>query len=553
MSSPEPPRYRSLVYFLVVLGVQGLMSWDGGATQQASNALGKKKWSATEIGILVGIDRFPGVVLTAPIWGYVLSRCSAKPFLLLAIFAKAGSSMLFGLVDPSLKIIMIACRFSMGAWEALFAVWALGWIGFHGEGNQKVEWLNFLGISAGIGSGAGGLVTGFLGEKFMYAYIGQSCVLFLIFLVVLFLPGREVVIRRQHSAATTARRQSAERGGPPSLKHEHLSMLARQSFESHVVASLIEAHMAQQEELGLEDAPPSFTADRMSSMQMASQPYWTQVKTLLRRLPTSALWINTCVAFSFCAFIQSGFNCLWQNTAVNGWDFKAEQATLTITVVMFAGGFPGIKYGESMIGGRRERGVTESQKRYFCLEALKEWAWKASICGTIACFALAIKVQNLVHLNIPQPAWGVILVMLLFTVFALNFAVSGMQGFLQNENRDAAPPSLASTSNGVQVLAQNLFGFGMGAFLPSVITDVFGEYLLYMWPEMGNACDGEDSKCAVKSAQYIFGMCTVVLAPWILYLFICRAIRSLPPPSEPRASNGSVPFGTNVGPGSTDT
>lgn len=500
------PRYTTLVYGLVAVGVQALMSWDGGATQNCANAFAQLGWSAAEIGALVGIDRFPGVVVTAPAWGYVLSTCHAKPFLLLAIFAKALSSLLFGTLDPTWKWAMLGARLSMGAWEALFAVWVLGWIGHHGQSGQKVVWLNSLGIAAGAGSGAGGVVTGLLGEHFVWSYRIQAGFLMFVFVAVVFLHRDEVVIRHD-SVSSRALVIPLPTVGTSDLAPATSSYLNAKSYEADVVDSYILHAVAA-------------GGTRQENGAHTGQNYREQLRTLLCGLSTSGLWVNTCIAFSLCSYIQAGFTCLWQNTAVYAWNFTQAEASVTLVVVMLLAGFPGIKLGEMWIGQHRSSGENELQQQKRCLQSLRAWAFSASCCGTFASLALAFKVQRLITLNVPQPAWGTILAILLLSIAMLNFIVSGMQGFLCNENREAAPESLRSTANGIQVTVQNLLGFGMGAFLPGVVTEAFRRMVHATWSGLDDA--------AVLGAQYTFGMASVLLSPWLLYFFTARALQCLP-------------------------
>jgi len=116
--------------------------------------------------------------------------------------------------------------------------------------------------------------------------------------------------------------------------------------------------------------------------------------------------------------------------------------------------------------------------------------------------------------------WGVILAVLIASIAALNFIVNAMQGFFQNQNRAAAPDTLQSTANGMQVMSQNLIGFGLGAFLPGLITTAFSSIINWIWTDMNEE--------ALASASWTFGMCSVFLSPWLLYYCTKRAVRCLP-------------------------
>merc|ERR1712232_561185 len=87
-----------------------------------------------------------------------------------------------------------------------------------------------------------------------------------------------------------------------------------------------------------------------------------------------------------------------------------------------------------------------SMKSGIILTSLRRWTLKGAVWATLAAIAMAFKAQELVHYNVADGAWGVILGVMVVSVVVLNFIIGAVQGFLQQENNLAAPEGLESVA-----------------------------------------------------------------------------------------------------------
>eukprot|EP00418_Pyrodinium_bahamense_P036471 CAMPEP_0179207672 /NCGR_PEP_ID=MMETSP0796-20121207/103561_1 /TAXON_ID=73915 /ORGANISM="Pyrodinium bahamense, Strain pbaha01" /LENGTH=483 /DNA_ID=CAMNT_0020912611 /DNA_START=54 /DNA_END=1505 /DNA_ORIENTATION=+ len=478
------------------------MSWDGGATQQSTHSLEVNHWTAGEQGVVIGIDRFPGVVITACFWGYVMGRYDAKKFLLLAVFAKAVSCWCFGFFDPSWKIALMAARFFMGVWESLFSVWVYGWIGFHAGHDRMVDWNNYLGPAAGAGNAAGGLLASLTTPDFGVAYRVQAALLGVAFAVVLLLPAESLRLRDPRSASRPLIERKYSVPEP-----DDDDRILRPSLCG---GKQLEAYVLSFRSNDTDDAvaPVAHGGDKN---------FCEQVEEVL----SSAMFRNTCVAWSLCAFIQTGFTCLWQNTAVDVWGFEVWEASVMFGIINAVAVTLGMTRGADWI----EKSIRKKTVRYAelspkshtleCLSVLVTVTFWTAVLSTLASTLLALKTQTLVEWNIPQPGWGGILVSMILAIGMFLVSVTAVQGFMIKECRGHEREAVRQTGDGIRVVGQNAIGYGLGAFLPGMVTTCFGAVIRGIW-------DGIDPE-AVLAAQYTFGMSFVFLSSWALFFFTHRA------------------------------
>eukprot|EP00929_Paragymnodinium_shiwhaense_P071686 TRINITY_DN36427_c0_g1_i2.p1 TRINITY_DN36427_c0_g1~~TRINITY_DN36427_c0_g1_i2.p1 ORF type:complete len:504 (-),score=35.88 TRINITY_DN36427_c0_g1_i2:34-1545(-) len=183
------PRGTWWTFVGFALFAQGLMSYDGGATQMSQEALYNMGWSAAALGWLGAMDKI-GQVLTAPLWGPLLKSVEVKTALIVGLFLKALSCYCFGALKT--PVAMFAAKLGMGVFEALVGIWAMLWIeGNAGPSETRATWQGFLGISAGIGNGVGVTVAGLFASTYGYsfAFTCQAVILFGLCIVMAFTPS----------------------------------------------------------------------------------------------------------------------------------------------------------------------------------------------------------------------------------------------------------------------------------------------------------------------------------------------------------------------------
>lgn len=186
------PRGRLFIFVVYTQVVQGLMSYDGGATQFSTAALARSGWSPIWLGLLGAMDKF-GQVATAFLWGAVLMTHDAKPLLAYGLFWKAACCLAFGKLQEwdvtlAAQLLMLGAKLGMGVTEALISVWATVWVQRNAPHDARARWLGFAGTSAGIGSGIGSGVASLWNP--IYAFFVQAFVLFVIWAGLLFTPAQ---------------------------------------------------------------------------------------------------------------------------------------------------------------------------------------------------------------------------------------------------------------------------------------------------------------------------------------------------------------------------
>lgn len=513
-------RLRCFVYAVVAVAVQALMSWDGGATQGSMNSLEKVGWRTWEQGLVVSLDRFPGVVISASLWGYILKTQPTKPWLLLAILCKACSSGCFGILDSTSwqgKIYMMIARFFMGFWESLFTVWVYVWVVRNAGGSARAaNWSNGLGIAAGAGSNTGMLLASWgsqLGLGYSFAYKLQATLLFCVFVAVLCLPAMAVDI-----LPDTA---DAERQGEPETRVRADSMATLAEVAENL--QRVSHHLPEQREAS-EFIKKYSQLNRHMSRRLSDPE---KVKGPL----SSRTFVFMTVAWSFGYFIQSGINALWQNTAVNVWNFTTGEASLVLVLCCTVGGTLGMGRGKQQIeawfkseatlaraGVYEHLPLADPVRRVIVLTVLTRVCGLISLVCTLAGLLMGLKIQRIMQVCLPQPLWGWLLASLIICMGVLQYLLGACLGIMQVEALAVLSESQQSAATSHMVVFQNLLGYGLGADLPAAAASFWGFCLTRWWYRM--------EKQAARGCQYAFGISIVFAAGWAMRFALgCGALR----------------------------
>jgi len=531
------PDKKECIFFVVGAFGQALMSWDGGATQQSASAFSNNGWTAAEQGVVMGVDRFPGVVLTANMWGYVLGIAtgnvwyrSSKSLVLMAIIFKCLASLIFGLLDPSYKLSMITCRLFMGIWEALFNIWILSWIKGHAtDTNRETEWNNYVGFFAGVGNNVGMLMAGALSEKSLGAtYLIQAAMLLVNLVAVACVSTADLSTR----ADATEESPDQSRTTMPSASDQSGSTMSLGSFGSGIrsalgtatvdleclVLSRTQSYTADQtSEVARPDAESSPTPDRSPSpprkVRSGLLDALCKNKQVLVENPYYR-WV--CMAFSCSYFVLTGFNCLWQNVLVDVWDINPQWASAMMCAINGVVGTFGLVKGTGIVGRSFENMPKGPERSLRCMQVITKWTLVCVISATCGAALMFLKAYRLVYLNRTQPEQGFIFGFMLLIMCFIVFSLNSIQGFLNTEgNVDGESQEIATS---FKVLAQNLLGYGLGAYLPGGIISVYAEIMNSRW---------EMEPDALNDASYVVGMGCVFQSLWFLYLCTRQARNQL--------------------------
>jgi MFS family permease len=280
---------RLFVFISFTQLAQGLMSYDGGATQMSTQPLLKSGWSSAELGLLGAMDKF-GQVATAFMWSHLLMRFNNKVLLSLGLFSKAASCLGFGLLQR--KLLMLLSKLGMGVSEALIGVWATVWVQKHAPLDSQARWLGFAAISAGVGNGMGSAVAGLCSEKLGYAFAFefQAGLLFCLFLVMMCCPGRFFQLQDDYE-------------------------------DQRLVDS----------DADLDNQDHDVTLPLSFSLNRSADEAWETgtASTMAGELTTvvqSQLWLYSALCISLICFISSVVAYLWQNTTESVFGFNDVQA-----------------------------------------------------------------------------------------------------------------------------------------------------------------------------------------------------------------------------------
>merc|ERR1712048_870347 len=176
-------------------------------------------------------------------------------------------------------------------------------------------------------------------------------------------------------------------------------------------------------------------------------------------------------AFSLTYFVLTGFNCLWQNTAIDVWGFSPESAAYVLLGINATAGTSGMVFGTKIVARNFEGLSGRDARSYACLEVLTRWTLICAISASAGSAFLFFKAHKLIYLNTDQPATlGVIWVMMILFLCIIVFVLNSIQGFLAVEcNLDG---DLSELATGTRVLVQNLLGYGLGAYSPGLVISI---------------------------------------------------------------------------------
>uniref|UniRef100_A0A7S2NWA0 Major facilitator superfamily (MFS) profile domain-containing protein n=1 Tax=Zooxanthella nutricula TaxID=1333877 RepID=A0A7S2NWA0_9DINO len=538
------PQARLFVFVLFTQVGQALMSYDGGATQMSTKPLLQSGWRSSELGLLGAMDKF-GQVATAFVWSGLLMRMNIKFLLSAGLFAKAASCMGFGVLEA--KWAMLLSKLGMGVSEALIGVWATVWVQANAPRDSQARWLGFASISAGMGNGVGSAVAGLGSQRFGYAFafVLQACVLFGLWGIMLFCPGRwfEFADAAVNNADNTPEGKSEtdldgtvqdetlsdpdplrarlRRRGSSDAQHFLRQELARSmSVDLRRIQSLRDGGDGELIEAGVASDPP-----KMSLLET------------FRLVLQSRIWLYTALSISLSCYITSSVAYMWQNTTESVWHFSDSEATYSFLVTTGVGGLLGVSLGPKLFDEYLE-GFADAKGKIRCLAWCTRLTWMAVAMGTLAALLFLATAYHLVYYDIARQARGWLLALVLTGVFGVFAFLNSMQGTLYGINTDSATPETKTSAAGLTVSMQNVVGFALGPLLPSVTAELVGNGIHDAWPET-------DVR-VVHSAQFSTGMAASLLALWPLLLSVRHAARAAVAGGTPRDAasvHGSVSQG----------
>jgi len=410
----------------------------------------------------------------------------------------------------------------MGVSEALIGVWATVWVQANAPQESKAQWLGFAGMSAGAGNGAGSAVAGFCSKRFGYAFafVLQSAVLFLLWVIMLFTPPRffefaEAAAKAPATPKTEIFDASISNTWQEDSRNEPD---ARQHRAFHRTTSTDSKLMLQQE------------IARSMSVEMrlrgnSAGASWTEVGDLvteddmvdnedvslldsLRVVLSSRLWLWTAMAISLSNFITSAVAYMWQNTTESVWHFDDKEATWSFLITTGVGGLVGVTCGPKLFDDYLQ-GFADRKGRITCLRWGTNLMLVAVVLGSGVALLCLDTAWHIVHYEVARQARGCVLAFVLIGVFLVFALVNSMQGTLYGINTDSVTPETKTTAAGLTVSMQNIIGFALGPLLPGIVAEMTGHLIRDAW---------EEDPDVVHGAQFSTGMAVSLLALWPLLL-----------------------------------
>mmetsp|Transcript_28642 Transcript_28642/g.62320 ORF Transcript_28642/g.62320 Transcript_28642/m.62320 type:complete len:622 (-) Transcript_28642:418-2283(-) len=404
---------KAFVFFALSLGVQGFLSYSGGATPASLPAIEAANPGLTQfqISLLGSLDKI-GQVVASPFWGRALQHCATKWLLVLGLFLNAGASLAFGFVRS--KEAMFAAKFIQGCTESQQIIWGNVWTTAKAPMHLLSTWMNLGGVAAGVGTAVGQAVAGFSnagGMPYSFAYCVQAGGLLLLWFLLLVSPSRWVALKRT---------------GTPS-------------------APLVEAQPGVKKSSILGD-----------------------IKTLFRR----RLYILTMLCVAENNFIVGGLQFFWTRFFCNGpWTLPLQTVTLAGLLVQGAGMGLGIFLGPILVN--RYGGYQDHLGRYVILHLLLRITAVGAFGAGLAVLCMGIQLNTwaedaeLLDSSLANP-W---LWLFWFATVPLNFALSAQGGVQTVINIGSVPPGMQELAQGITTSVQFLCGYAGGVIMPSIALD----------------------------------------------------------------------------------
>lgn len=450
------PQYQRRT-FLLLCAIQAIVNYDSGAIPASLDSIaasyGTEKLTAAQLGILGSLP-YLALTIMSPLAGFLLGRYSPKMLIGAGLILNILCNLLMA-VSSKVWLLFLS-RFCVGLTQSSFLIYAPVWVEEFGEPAWKTSWVALLQASVPIGIDMGYLVAGMMtchGVVWTWSIVVQ-CILMAPLVIIFFLcPARCLEVQ------------------DPTKK----SFLYSEEGQS----------LPGARQLSL----------RVSVAHLTRMDIATQKGGLF-----SGLFI--CTIFSLCSlfFVVAGMQywcTIWLTM-----DFKPSLNTDTadfkkIVVVAFgsvAATAPilGVIIGGLIIDKCGGYGPDAKQQRK-ALRILLVFAVCASTCGIGASCVRA------------PDGFVAVVVLLWFVLFFGGAIVPGETGIMLT----SIPAKSRPMASGIGQGAYNIFGYGLGTFLPGALISLVAN---------GTDADAKDRLIGMQLIFYwsLFGVVGLALSYWFV-------------------------------------
>lgn len=445
--SSYPPE---LIFYALIVGVQGFMAFNGGATSATIDSIeeGDTTWTPAGIGLLGAMDKL-GMTVSSPLCGFLFQLWPAKMLLATGLFINASACLIFGSLRH--HSAMFAAKLLIGVTEGLQWVWAPQWIdawagvdpqdlapGENADGRKQM-WMNLnSAIVAGVGAGLGIVVAGLgtaNGLSYCFAFKIEAGALFMLWLLLLTVPRENFSLHREH----------VEDDILASMSDNSMSPLA--AGDSYPRTPEARCGLPKGVSKGLKSMMPSLHPKKSVAEQISE-------------LWQNQLFCRCAVAFANVNFVVAGMQFLWVRLYTGLWHVSKTSAVISQLVIVAAGGGTGVALSSTVAFSDSPRG---KQRLAFTTKAFLLASLGAAIAATGALMQLLMHESSMVTLAVAY-------IGVFVTAMGLNMTPGLLQIICMETVEDDDTRTLGT---GVYQGLNNFFGLAMGPFLPQLAMNTF--------------------------------------------------------------------------------
>eukprot|EP00397_Hematodinium_sp_SG-2012_P014431 GEMP01014671.1.p1 GENE.GEMP01014671.1~~GEMP01014671.1.p1 ORF type:complete len:524 (-),score=80.35 GEMP01014671.1:1284-2855(-) len=402
--------------FVLFCALQAIVNYDSGAIPASLDKIAFHcNLNAVQLGILGSLP-YVALTIMSPISGYMLGQYSPKNLIGIGLIFNVICNMIMALSEKAW--VLFVSRFCVGLTQASFLIYAPVWVEEFGTPAWKTCWVALLQASVPIGIDLGYLVAGILTcNNIHWAWsIGVQCVIMFPLVVIFFcVPAKYLEVPDANRAARSCLLDPEDKK----------SMRGARQLSLRVSVAHIGRSNVSIQKSGLLNGLFVFTIFSLCALffVVSGMQYWCTI------------WLTK-------DFRPPG---------VSEDDFKKVVVPAFGTVAATAP-ILGVLFGGFIIDKSGGYGPDSTQQRK-ALRILLVFAFCAAVCGVGAGFVQA-----------PGGFWGVV-VLLWFVLFFGGAIVPGETGMMLT----SIPPKSRPMGSGIGQGAYNVFGYGLGTFLPGAI------------------------------------------------------------------------------------
>eukprot|EP00927_Polykrikos_kofoidii_P007059 TRINITY_DN12883_c0_g3_i1.p1 TRINITY_DN12883_c0_g3~~TRINITY_DN12883_c0_g3_i1.p1 ORF type:complete len:534 (+),score=70.07 TRINITY_DN12883_c0_g3_i1:150-1751(+) len=464
---------RPIFVFFLLIGASIFVNFDSGGTAailvllskgcKNAQSLGTDEFQyaydpaypcldPAEEGILGGVP-YVGLVVGCPIASMFLSSCSPKKVLLVGLWLNAASTMVFAVMLN--KWYLWGAKFVVGLSQSVISVYAPVWVAMFAPMSVRTLWYGFMQSACAIGSLVGYGVVGYLvdlGVFYQYAFMIQAFALIGISLITLFVENNRIDANEGKNSLDAGDADAMH----PSLR-EALLLPGHTDFEESVASSFVEQDSCTNNaitsvgtELIHRKEEPVVKRGANGLMVLANGAF--QDVLVLAKVP---LFVSTVVSICALCFVVTGIQ-LWTSAYFSA-AFHRPRSEVTTLFVIAAGSAP-------ILGVVIGSGLVDALGGYDTLQS------RAHSCLLLVCFGImgGLAAMGVVLLQ-PDPSDHTRFFEVLVCIWLLLFFGGSILPAVTGISLAAVPKELRTAASSLSMMAYNIFGYGLGAYIPGQV------------------------------------------------------------------------------------